>query len=779
MLRKLKDVQGIGLFLDASLKQEQQFKEVTLVYGENARGKSTLANLLGSAARGEPERISPRKTIDADVEPAATLEFSKNQTVSLKDGVWTGSAKNLLVFDADFIDENVYSGNSIDVTHRRNLLNFALGTEAVAAQNKQNDLSAEKKSLSSQIKTKEAELLKLSAGKSIDQFIALPANREIDKLIQDARSNVEQATSKRAIANQPRPKLHATVGLDLERLAESLTTTIDTIHDAAEDKVQQHIQSLEEPYAASWIAQGQTFIKGNHCPFCGQNIEHVDLIKLYRTIFDDEYRALKHRLDEQLSSININTSPSVSADFLNSVKAAKDAITMWSETGLQLSQPNPDLSERASSYLESFRVAATDLLSQKLADMNFVPEPSEISEVKDLLASYTKIVESENSIVRQATAAIDQYIEQLGQTDLTSLRDNLDLLTLSKVRHQTDVDEEVREYSRLKTRLAKVEESLADTREKLREQMNSTLTAYGAAINKHLSDHFAPFSISNPAATFPGGTPGAQYGIKVRGKDVPMNGSINGFRTALSESDKRTMAFAFFLASTLADPCLADKIVVVDDPMSSLDRNRRANTVRVLADIATRSRQLIVLAHDPKFLLDLDDAIRRVKKHRDGGKHKIERQSIKLVPVVISPELDAYTDFGECDLPRECESKYARNYRTVSEYVKNPTLNHETAAAAIRPLLEGYLHRRFPSILPANCMFGDAISCVTDAPPESPLVHAQGIVDELRRVAYFGNDAHHDTDADYSPPIPSPSETLGYARNCLDIVHGNPRQSGD
>src|SRR5699024_2227220 len=177
-----------------------------------------------------------------------------------------------------------------------------------------------------------------------------------------------------------------TVGLDLERLAESLTTTIDTIHDAAEDKVQQHIQSLEEPYAASWIAQGQTFIKGNHCPFCGQNIEHVDLIKLYRTIFDDEYRALKHRLDEQLSSININTSPSVSADFLNSVKAAKDAITMWSETGLQLSQPNPDLSERASSYLESFRVAATDLLVQKLADMNFVPEPSEISEVKDLLA---------------------------------------------------------------------------------------------------------------------------------------------------------------------------------------------------------------------------------------------------------------------------------------------------------------------------------------------------------------------------------------------------------
>src|SRR5699024_7101680 len=125
----------------------------------------------------------------------------------------------------------------------------------------------------------------------------------------------------------------------------------------------------------------------------------------------------------------INTSPSVSADFLNSVKAAKDAITMWSETGLQLSQPNPDLSERASSYLESFRVAATDLLVQKLADMNFVPEPSEISEVKDLLASYTKIVESENSIVRQATAAIDQYIEQLGQTDLTSLRDNLDLLT--------------------------------------------------------------------------------------------------------------------------------------------------------------------------------------------------------------------------------------------------------------------------------------------------------------------------------------------------------------
>lgn len=65
------------------------------------------------------------------------------------------------------------------------------------------------------------------------------------------------------------------------------------------------------------------------------------------------------------------------------------------------------------------------------------------------------------------------------------------------------------------------------------------------------------------------------------------------FRNTLSSGDRNTLALAFFFASLDQDPQLAQKIAVIDDPMTSLgsgDGPRNA---------AARSRvsQVIVLSH--------------------------------------------------------------------------------------------------------------------------------------------------------------------------------------
>lgn len=53
-----------------------------------------------------------------------------------------------------------------------------------------------------------------------------------------------------------------------------------------------------------------------------------------------------------------------------------------------------------------------------------------------------------------------------------------------------------------------------------------------------------------------------------------------------------------FIASVLNDPLLANKIVMIDDPMSSLDVNRRHQIRTILKKIRAKTQQLIVLAHD-------------------------------------------------------------------------------------------------------------------------------------------------------------------------------------
>jgi len=115
-------------------------------------------------------------------------------------------------------------------------------------------------------------------------------------------------------------------------------------------------------------------------------------------------------------------------------------------------------------------------------------------------------------------------------------------------------------------------------------------------------------SIQGFSANYRGNAPRSEYGILLRGKSIALEGGPPSFSTALSEGDKRTLAFAFFIASTLADPKLVERIIVVDDPMSSLDLNRKHATRTVLKKIHANAKQLIVFAHDPYFLRDLRDA---------------------------------------------------------------------------------------------------------------------------------------------------------------------------
>ncbi|MCL5126454.1 MAG: AAA family ATPase [Deltaproteobacteria bacterium] len=91
--------------------------------------------------------------------------------------------------------------------------------------------------------------------------------------------------------------------------------------------------------------------------------------------------------------------------------------------------------------------------------------------------------------------------------------------------------------------------------------------------------------------------------ISVRQDDTPC------FKNTLSDGDKSSLAFAFFIAALERKPHLDKQIVVFDDPLSGLDENRRLGTVALLADLAPRLKQLCVFTHKQDFLGMLCDRI--------------------------------------------------------------------------------------------------------------------------------------------------------------------------
>jgi len=91
--------------------------------------------------------------------------------------------------------------------------------------------------------------------------------------------------------------------------------------------------------------------------------------------------------------------------------------------------------------------------------------------------------------------------------------------------------------------------------------------------------------------------------LTVRQDDAPC------FKNTLSEGDKGALAFAFFIASVEKSPDLDKQIVILDDPLSSLDETRREGTARLLLDLSPKLNQLCVLTHNKGFLRMLFDKI--------------------------------------------------------------------------------------------------------------------------------------------------------------------------
>jgi wobble nucleotide-excising tRNase len=111
------------------------------------------------------------------------------------------------------------------------------------------------------------------------------------------------------------------------------------------------------------------------------------------------------------------------------------------------------------------------------------------------------------------------------------------------------------------------------------------------------------------------------------------------FRNTLSESDKRLLAFAFFVSLLAHDRELDKKVIVFDDPMSSFDSERRRKTVHLITDITCKYKEIdgteknispkqkIILTHEDRFAKELARLMPsartlKIEEYVDGGQKR-------------------------------------------------------------------------------------------------------------------------------------------------------------
>jgi wobble nucleotide-excising tRNase len=242
---------------------------------------------------------------------------------------------------------------------------------------------------------------------------------------------------------------------------------------------------------------------------------------------------------------------------------------------------------------------------------------------------------------------------------------------------------------------------------------------------------------------------------------VPAGKKAGGpcFQTALSEGDKRTLALAFFLAKLFGDAQRAEKVVVLDDLFTSLDKHRRSMTVDAIAAMAGVVEQILVLGHDAHFLRDV--SMRLAKK-----------AICKQVLLQAVREADGYSVLEACDLDDVCASDYFKRYKALQDFlVGTPSESALAVAQGMRTLFEGHLHRRFPGHVKEGVTVGVVLDQIKNAPAGSPLVVLQPCLAALHELNDFAGMFHHDTSGLAPRAEVTDHELTTYGARTMQLLH--------
>lgn len=760
MIKKIKKIKRVGLFNDA-VGARNDLGQVTLIYADNGRGKSTLTNILRSLSSGDPAGVIDRETVGSGDHPEVQLLFDGNRDVKFVNGAWSESRPEIRIFDVDFILSHVHAGTHVTPEQRKNLLDFALGERAIAVLAREASASDEQRATNADIRQIRSTIEAHAGGVPFAVFRSTP---EID----DAVKSIEILQARKAAAGRitalkalPRPSFEAPPAFDLEHVLAVLKRTIDDHHDEAEKRVSAHVRQVNQPTVGDWIAAGQGFDASEHCPFCGQPTDGNDLIQMYRLHFNDQYR--NHLANVQ--DLGRQSALLLGDGFVDHQKKARTNVNQllaaWTEH-IEL----PSLPAVADDRMSAAVRGLGDLLGELIARKTVAPAESvcavgDEAAARELWDSIVETFADDAAIIASANAQIDGFLSTILAEDSQAIDAEIARYKTAATRHSLPIVEQFSKLDEAESRLQVATLEKDEARASLDALMTSTLDRFGDAINEHLRNLSAGFKITSIRTNYNGGTPRTDYAIELRGEEVRLGGGRPTFATALSEADKRTLAFAFFAATTLDDANLHNQIVVIDDPISSFDRSRRWHTLTLLMRIAASAKQLVVLAHDPYCLLDLRDRLNRAS------------HTGSIVALKITREAAGFSGIGTMDLEAECESKFNANYRLVSDFADGARADQaREAATALRPILEAHLHRRFPGHLGRSQMLGQAISSIETADGTSPLRHAISEVSNLRELNEFASQFHHDTNPDFQTARADPQEVGTYAKRVLAVVHG-------
>lgn len=569
--------------------------KINFIYGANASGKTTISNFIYDSSD------------------------SKFSNCSL---VWKNNLPlNVLVYNKGFRERNFGKGKlsgvftlgeatteQIKEIEQKNEELKAIKADGIRKHETLDKLKSEKELLENNFK--ETTWKNVYKKHEIDFKEAFQGSMKKetfkDRLLQEfSRNNAQletletlKAKAKTIFGEQPQ-RIDSITQVSFERVLEIETNAIwrKIIVGKADVDIAKFIQKLN---INDWVNQGREYIQEDKCPFCQQKTITDDFKTQLESFFDETYLNEITQIKKLKQEYNTLTQNIINE--LNSIEANQKA---FSNTKLDI--------DKFSAYLKTIisqNTTNNELLNNKVKEPSrkiellFTKEQADL--VTELINQANTEIQKHNDIVTNYTTersnlikAIWKYLVEKYKTEITDFNSKMNGLEIGIGKLDTQYKEKIAECKKLDAEIKELSKNVTSIQPPINE-INRILKSYG----------FLNFEI----------VPSQEDGFyQIQRED----GTIA--ETTLSEGEITFITFLYYLqlakGGLFANEVNYERVLVIDDPISSLDSNILFVVSTLIKDIIKdikndvgTIKQLILLTHNVYFHKEVSFIDGRKKK---------------------------------------------------------------------------------------------------------------------------------------------------------------------
>jgi len=684
MISKILKIEGLGKFKDFSStgNDELKFLKRTIIFGFNTYGKSTLTTIFRSLKDADQKYLNGKKSFGHTGNITIDILDDGNNHLTLANGNW--NKPNIVIFDNNFIHNSVFVGDEIDHKHKSSLHGIFVGENVGQKVSKLKELRAEQTDLEKKRDEVKAEYKKNDLG-SFDSFLKADAAADIDKKIEKKKEEIQRLKNIAALKQLISSSLLAST---FDKFAAAMLKTLDT---SAETNIDEHVQNhwKDEHATKNFLADGVNLLKdeADTCVFCGQELEPVaELIEDFKKVFGATYAETRQEIEKYGEAFLRLDVEAEMAKFTPLGIKCEDILDKK-----VLSENKEVLDQDVTKKLKNLNHE----IDCKLEDSSFKVF---VGEVKKLHPIFEELKTQEFSVHK-----------------LQSLENELKQLELSQYRYGEDGKALAEKYQKAAKDVETKKVEIDNLRKEINAATKSAIEKNQKEINTILKDvlkaDFTIEKLNSKSNLTRSDSHFVEYEFVIDGNSIPLSNKRSQsdeepldkpyFGNTLSDSDRRLLAMAFFISSLRTEDNLKDKIIVLDDPFSSFDSNRKDYLARAIIDIQNEKKeypeQIIVLTHDDGFLGRLQD--------------QLPSSDTKILKIKYSREGGSVLE--KCDVAEIIEDQYFKDVKFIKDAADN-TKNVDDAIKRVRPCLERLLKSKYYFLLSEEDLSSKSIKTYLD-----------------------------------------------------------------